>query len=74
MDGPVPGCGGGAAFRQRGRTTEREAGKKEEPRVGPSCKRERGRENGAAGPVGCPSGPRLGRIRHGRAIRVSFLI
>jgi hypothetical protein len=44
MDGPVPGCGGGAAFRQRGRTTEREAGKKEEPRVGPSCKRERERE------------------------------
>jgi hypothetical protein len=55
----VPGRGGGAAFRQRGRVTEWEAGKKEEPRVGPTRKRERGRENGAAGPIGFPSGPRV---------------
>jgi hypothetical protein len=66
----VQGRGGGAVFCQRGRATVREARMKEELRVGPMRKRER--ENGAAGPVGCPSGPRLGRIRLGRAIRVSF--
>jgi hypothetical protein len=70
MDGPVPGRGGGAAFRQRGRATEREAGKNRSHGWAPRVREREGGRMGRLGRLAALVG--LGWAEFGMAERLGF--